>query len=67
MATPEGSSQSSVVSSQSATRPCLEVAGITSLSWEDVISTIGTRDADAQSFLADFYARCLEFNASPKR
>jgi len=45
----------------------LEAASIAPLSWEDVISTIGTRDADARSFLADFYARCLQFNAPPRR
>jgi len=47
--------------------PCLEVASIAPLSWEDVISTIGTRDPEAKSYLADFYSHCLEFNTQPKR
>lgn len=47
--------------------PCLETATIAPLSWEDVLTTIGSKDPDTQASLAEFYARCLEPNAPPKR
>ena len=47
--------------------PCLETATIAPLSWEDVLTTIGSKDPDTQASLAEFYARCLETNAPPKR
>jgi len=47
--------------------PCLETATIAPLSWEDVLATIGSREPDTQASLAEFYARCLETNAAPRR
>jgi hypothetical protein len=47
--------------------PLLEILRLRSISWEEIISVIKATDSDSGADLADFYARCLEFNLSVKQ